>query len=232
MMTTPNPTAERVIAEAMVNAGAPLMHSRVEESVAAALRAHGLLSEGAPSEEHPEFCYCGQILKREDKIDFYTLKCPKLQCGGFRMVPKRSAGGTPQEPSAVTDINGHSWMTWEESGKNGTYCRSCGGWAGKVGNRQCSPAPQVPNQNETKSGNNFVSLDPEKVAEVERAAAARALEEAADGIESRRNEPGLVHLDIRYAGYYTGIRSGMESDSKALRARAAEIREGERHEVL
>ena len=25
-------------------------------------------------------------------------------------------------------------------------------------------APQVPNQNETKSGNNFVSLDPEKVA--------------------------------------------------------------------
>lgn len=27
-------------------------------------------------------------------------------------------------------------------------------------------APQVPNQNETKSGNNFVSLDPEKVADV------------------------------------------------------------------
>lgn len=63
------------------------------------------------------------------------------------------------------------------------------------------------------------------IAEVERAAAARALEEAADGIESRRNEPGLVHLDVRYAGYYTGIRSGMESDSKALRVRAAEIRE-------
>ena len=27
-------------------------------------------------------------------------------------------------------------------------------------------APQEPNQNETKSGNNFVSLDPEKVAEL------------------------------------------------------------------
>ena len=65
---------------------------------------------------------------------------------------------------------------------------------------------------------------------VERAAAARALEEAADGIESRRNEPGLVHLDVRYAGYYTGIRSGMESDSKALRVRAAEIREGKNDE--
>ena len=47
-------------------------------------------------EEQIEFCYCGQILKREDKIDFYTLKCPKLQCGGFRMVPKRSAGVAPQ----------------------------------------------------------------------------------------------------------------------------------------
>ncbi len=64
------------------------------------------------------------------------------------------------------------------------------------------------------------------VSEIERAAAVRALEEAADEIESRRNVPGLVYLDVRYAGYYTGIRSGMESDSKALRARAAEIREG------
>lgn len=44
----------------------------------------------------------------------------------------------------VTDANGHSWMSWDESGKNGTYCRSCGGWAGKVGNRQCSPAPVLP----------------------------------------------------------------------------------------
>ena len=63
------------------------------------------------------------------------------------------------------------------------------------------------------------------IAEVERAAAVRALEEAADGIESRRNEPGLVHLDVRYAGYYTGIRSGMESDSKALRVRAEAYRQ-------
>lgn len=62
------------------------------------------------------------------------------------------------------------------------------------------------------------------ISKVERAAAARALDLAADEIESRRNVPGLVHLDVRYGGYYTGIRSGMESDSKALRARAAEIR--------
>ena len=59
-------------------------------------------------------------------------------------VALTAAGVAPQEPSRVTDINGHSWMTWEESGKNGTYCRSCEGWAGKVGNRQCSPAPVLP----------------------------------------------------------------------------------------
>lgn len=54
MNDTPNQTAESVIAEAMVNAGAPLMHSRVEESVAAALRRFGLLSEGTPSEAQVE----------------------------------------------------------------------------------------------------------------------------------------------------------------------------------
>ena len=44
-----NQTPESVIAEAMVNAGAPLMHSRVEERVAAALRAANMLREpGVP----------------------------------------------------------------------------------------------------------------------------------------------------------------------------------------
>ena len=40
-----NQTPESVIAEAMVNAGAPLMHSRVEDGVAAALRAANMLRE-------------------------------------------------------------------------------------------------------------------------------------------------------------------------------------------
>ena len=173
MTTTPNPTAEQILVDEWIRqadraksmTGMDAIWFPDAEETLAVLRANGLLSEGTPSEEHPEFCYCGQILKREDKIDFYTLKCPKLQCGGFRMVPKRSAGVAsqeviddaadeqddlrlhmlaPQVPSAVTDINGHSWMAWNESGKNGTYCRSCGGWAGKVGNRQCSPAPVLP----------------------------------------------------------------------------------------
>lgn len=72
----------------------------------------------------------------------------------------------------------------------------------------------------------IVNRADELIASIEREAAVAALREAADGIESRRNEPGLVHLDVRYAGYYAGLRSGLESDTKALRARAAEIREG------
>ena len=40
-----NQTPESVIAEALVNAGAPLMHSRVEEAVAGALRKAGMLAE-------------------------------------------------------------------------------------------------------------------------------------------------------------------------------------------
>lgn len=79
-----------------------------------------------------------------------------------------AAGVAPQEPSAVTDINGHSCMAWEESGKNGTYCRSCGGWAGKVGNRQCSPAPVLPSS----------GIDEDALAEVK----AQAFEEAAKGV--------------------------------------------------
>lgn len=40
-----NKTPEAIIAEAMVSAGAPLMHSRVEEAVAGALRKTGMLAE-------------------------------------------------------------------------------------------------------------------------------------------------------------------------------------------
>lgn len=38
-----NVTPEKIVADAMVNAGAPLMHSRVEEAVVAALREAGML---------------------------------------------------------------------------------------------------------------------------------------------------------------------------------------------
>ena len=50
-----NQTPESVIAEALSSAGAPLMHSRVEDGVAAALRAANLLREpGVPDAANEE----------------------------------------------------------------------------------------------------------------------------------------------------------------------------------
>lgn len=119
MTTTPNPTTESVIAEAMVNAGAPLMHSRVEESVAAALRANGLLSEGAPREKQ------ARAIRKLDNVQAIF------------------AGAQASVTDAVRELS----------------LTSAALEAAVV-------APQEPNQNETKSGNNFVSLDPEKVAAI------------------------------------------------------------------
>ncbi len=97
----------------------------------------GLLSEGTPSEAQIE--RAAKAMQNESG-GFFSLESWRHQA----RVALTAAGVATQEPSGVTNANGHSWMTWEESGKNGTYCRSCGGWAGKVGNRQCSPAPVLP----------------------------------------------------------------------------------------
>ncbi len=97
----------------------------------------GLLSEGTPSEAQIE--RAAKAMQNESG-GFFSLESWRH----LARVALTAAGVATQEPSGVTNANGHSWMTWEESGKNGTYCRSCGGWAGKVGNRQCSPAPVLP----------------------------------------------------------------------------------------
>ena len=103
MTTTPNPTAESVIAEAMVNAGAPLMHSRVEESVAAALRANNLLSEGAPTEAQVEAA--AKIIRRAslettaDPGDFWS-DCYEGEREAWRNAARAAltaAGVAPQE---------------------------------------------------------------------------------------------------------------------------------------
>jgi len=46
-------TNEKIVADAMANAGAPLMHSRIEEAVVAALEAAGRLL-GKPTDEQVE----------------------------------------------------------------------------------------------------------------------------------------------------------------------------------
>lgn len=54
---------------------------------------------------------------------------------------------------------------------------------------------------------------------------AALIEGLADEVNVKRNDPGLVHLDVRYAGYYTGIRSGLESSETLLREKARQRRE-------
>ena len=62
------------------------------------------------------------------------------------------------------------------------------------------------------------------IAEVERAAAAKALTDAADELERANASPNLIELESRYAGFYSGIRSTTASNVDKLRARAAECR--------
>lgn len=117
MTTTPNPTAESVIAEAMVNAGAPLMHSRVEESVAAALRAHGLLSEGAPTEAMI-LAALNAYANAGLEIDGYeaTEEYPSLEMWGDRFASQMRAALVAAQ-GAARPVN--SFDTTAEREKNG-----------------------------------------------------------------------------------------------------------------
>ena len=61
------------------------------------------------------------------------------------------------------------------------------------------------------------------LAEVERAAAEKALTDAADDLERANASPNLIELESRYAGFYSGIRTTTASNVEKLRARAAAL---------
>ena len=133
MNDTPNQTAERVIAEAMVNAGAPLMHSRVEESVAAALRANGLLSEGAPSEQQVELA--AEALARREPMRSATEweNLHEFERSGFRESARAAlvaAGVAPQAESAD-----HEKLIARLTGSVNALSVTCGECGSKPGNR-------------------------------------------------------------------------------------------------
>lgn len=82
-------------------------------------------------------------------------------------------------------------------------------------------------------GNVLVSLDEafarwgRWLAEVKRAAAAKALTDAADELERANASPNLIELESMYAGFYSGIRSTTASNVEKLRTRAAAYRREE-----
>ena len=123
---TNEPTAEQVVSETLGPYG---LIGRARDLAARnaveRLRAHGLLSEGAPSEEQIE----------------------------------RAARAFFREYHGE-DI----WPELRDDGELDTRSRALA--ATRAALTAAGVAPQEPNQSETKSGNNFVSLDPEKVAEV------------------------------------------------------------------
>lgn len=128
MTTTPNPTAEQIVSEALGPYG---LIGRARDLAARnaveQLRTHGLLSEGTdPSRQ----------------------EIP-LVCLGFE------SGST----FAVTGENAGHWVEGSP-----THVSIAEGT--RTALTATGVAPQEPSQTETKSGNNFVSLDPEKVAEV------------------------------------------------------------------
>ena len=122
MTTTPNPTAEQIVRATLLRCQFDTLGDKVAD-VVKDLRAHGLLSEGAPSEEQIE----------------------------------RAARAFFREYHGE-DI----WPEIWDDGELDTRSRALA--ATRAALTAAGVAPQEPSQTETKSGSNFVSLDPEKVA--------------------------------------------------------------------
>ena len=135
--TTPNPTPEQILVDEWIRqadraksmTGMDAIWFPDAKETLAALRAHGLLSEGAPSDEQ---------IERAARAFF-------REYHGEDILPEL-----------------------RDDGELDTRSRALA--ATRVALTAAGVAPQEPSQNETKSGNNFVSLDPEKVADVLRLA--------------------------------------------------------------
>ena len=103
----------------------------------------GLLSEGAPSEEQ------ARAIRKLDNVQAILAGAQASVTDAVRELSLTSAALVAAQ-GAARPVNGFD-TTAERV---------------KAGADSLHVAPQEPSQTETKSGNNFVSLDPEKVAEV------------------------------------------------------------------
>ena len=177
--TTPNPTAEQILVDEWIRqadraksmTGMDAIWFPDAEETLAALRAHGLLSEGAPTEEQIEKAaraffreYHGEDIWPELRDDG-ELDTRSRALAATR-VALTAAGVAPQpvvDEAALAEVIADA----PHSGDPNVSCLDprCKAAAVAAWLRE-GVAPQEPSQTETKSGNNFVSLDPEKVADV------------------------------------------------------------------
>lgn len=146
MTPTPNPTAEPLKSWEVNNeaweafSAEEHLTNGIQAAYEAGLRAQNRLSEGAPSE--------AQVEAAAEAIHNLMQGDPSFKDSGRKRemrIYARAALVAAQ--GAARPVNGFD-TTAERV---------------KTGDDSLHVAPQAPNQNETKSGNNFVSLDPEKV---------------------------------------------------------------------
>ena len=231
MTTTSNSTAENVIYRALLESLGEA-HDRVSHKIDQALRAHGLLSEGASSEESWE--------ERRMRLRWPTPNHMRRTAGALNIISVArygdilshvadlcdgvtAAGVAPQEPElegwdrlgTESPAELQSWLDKmhrnEPSDREKLIAEATefiDSW-----DRLGSWTPDSPIGMVMRLRNALAaSLDPEKVAEVERAAAARALEEAASDWAADPDTWGDNEKDYR----------------NELRARAAEYRKAEK----
>ena len=157
MTATPNPTAEQIVEEALNRID--LYADELPKAVVSTLRAHGLLSEGASSEERR-----GINLMRDLGFDESDPEVVKARA---------DAAFEEQIERAARAYDPEAWAARDKYAADGTGTQveldlmveySIG--KARAALTAAGVAPQEPSQTKTKSGNNFVSLDPEKVAEV------------------------------------------------------------------
>ncbi len=124
-----------------------------------------LLSEGAPSEQQVE--RAANAMQNESG-GFFSLESWRH----LARVALTAAGVAPQEPLGDLVFRAAAAIAETQARRQNLPPEVIQGVTrehiqdAKAALTAAGVAPQVPNQNETKSGNNFVSLDPEKVAEV------------------------------------------------------------------
>ena len=124
-----------------------------------------LLSEGAPSEQQVE--RAAKAMQNESG-GFFSLESWRH----LARVALTAAGVAPQEPLGDLVFRAAAAIAETQARRQNLPPEVIQGVTrehiqdAKAALTAAGVAPQEPNQNETKSGNNFVSLDPEKVAEV------------------------------------------------------------------
>lgn len=100
MTTTPNPTPEQIIAQALANLDARQIemedHREDARVIAHDLRAHGLLTEGAPTEEQID-AVVAEMTRLRSVVAWWA--SPDVAEALIRAAALTAAGVAPQEPS-------------------------------------------------------------------------------------------------------------------------------------